>query len=372
MQFYITLTTKCNLECRYCYGKLCDDFGTTFENFVVDYDLPSDIQYPVSALQQFLKQDPDLTVIFYGGEPLLQIDVMKELMDTINARYIIQTNGLLLDQIEPEYLNRFHTILISIDGDEKLTDYYRGNGVYQKIMQNIHLLYAHNFQGELIARMTVMDQTEINKQAWYLLFNDDHPFSSVHWQLDALFWKNDFNKTRFTRWVTGTYNPQITRLIEKWVTYVEDKAQVPRIYPFVGLIYSMLTSESSQLRCGAGWTVYNIQTNGTISPCPVMAGMKDFYMGDIWHNTPFTLKNVSPGDPCVTCSLNSLCGGRCLYANITRLWGTEGFKLVCQTIQHLITTLQQHLPRITQLIEKKVISTSDFMYPQFNSCEIIP
>jgi putative peptide-modifying radical SAM enzyme len=372
VQFYITLTTKCNLECRYCYGKLCDDFGTTFENFAVDYDLPSDIQYPVSALQQFLKQDPDLTVIFYGGEPLLRIDVMKELMDTINARYIIQTNGLLLDQIEPEYLNRFHTILISIDGDEKLTDYYRGNGVYQKIMQNIHLLYAHNFQGELIARMTVMDQTEINKQAWYLLFNDDHPFSSVHWQLDALFWKNDFNKTRFTRWVTGTYNPQITQLIEKWVTYVEDKAQVPRIYPFVGLIYSMLTSESSQLRCGAGCTVYNIQTNGKISPCPVMAGMKDFYIGDIWHNTPFTLKNVSPGNPCVTCSLNSLCGGRCLYANITQLWGIEGFKLVCQTIQHLITTLQQHLPRITQLIEKKVISTSDFMYPQFNSCEIIP
>jgi len=372
VQFYITLTTKCNLECRYCYGKLCDDFGADFEKITVDYALPSNIQYSLSTLQQFLEHDPDPTLIFYGGEPLLRINVIQELMDTINARYMIQTNGLLLGQIEPEYLNRFHTILVSIDGDEKLTDYYRGKGVYRKIIQNLQLINSCGFQGELIARMTVMDKTEIDRQVWHLLFNDDHSFSSVHWQLDALFWKNDFNKTRFTHWITETYNPRITQLIEKWITNIENNTQVLRIYPFVGLVYSMLTRTSSRLRCGAGWTVYNVQTNGMISPCPVMGGMKDFYMGDIWDNTPFTLKKISPGDPCVTCLLNSMCGGRCLYANITQLWGTEGFNLVCQTIQHLITTLQQHLPRITQLIEKKVLSISDFKYPQFNSCEIIP
>jgi putative peptide-modifying radical SAM enzyme len=293
-------------------------------------------------------------------------------MDTIKARYMIQTNGLFLDRIDPEYLNRFHTILLSIDGDEKLTDYYRGQGVYRKIMQNIHYLSLNHFPGELIARMTVMDKTEIDKQVWYLLFNDDHAFSSVHWQLDALFWKNDYNKTRFMQWITGTYNPLITRLVEKWVTYIEDNAQVPRIYPFIGLVYSMLTGDSTQLRCGAGWTVYNIQTNGMISPCPVMAGMKDFYVGDIWNNTPFTLKNVSPGDPCLTCLLHSLCGGRCLYANITKLWGSEGFELVCQTIRHLITILEQHKPRINRLIENRVVTLRDFDYPKFNSCEIIP
>jgi putative peptide-modifying radical SAM enzyme len=372
VHFYLTLTTKCNLECRYCYGKLYEDFGTTFEKFDVDYDLPSELQYSPSVLQKFLDHDPDLTLIFYGGEPLLQIDVMKDLMDTINARYMIQTNGLFLDRIEPEYLNRFHTILLSIDGDKKLTDYYRGNGVYRKIMQNIQYLYSNHFPGELIARMTVMDKTEIDKQVWYLLFNDDHAFNSVHWQLDALFWKNDFNKTRFMQWITKAYNPQITRLVERWVTYIEDNAQVLRIYPFVGLVYSMLTCDSTQLRCGAGWTVYNIQTNGMISPCPVMGGMKDFYAGDIWNNTPFTLTNVSPGDPCLTCLLSSLCGGRCLYANITKLWGPEGFELVCHTVQHLITTLQRQLPRINCLIETKVITLADFDYPKFNSCEIIP
>jgi len=77
-------------------------------------------------------------LIFYGGEPLLRLDRMLEMMDSVEAdRFMVQTNGLLLDRIEPKYLRKLHTILVSIDGDEMLTDFYRGKGVYKRVIENV-------------------------------------------------------------------------------------------------------------------------------------------------------------------------------------------------------------------------------------------
>lgn len=146
MRFYVTLTTRCNLECRYCYGKLCDDFGTSLGDFEIDYDLPSEITYNLNDLEKFCENDPDLTLIFYGGEPLLRTSEIRKIMDGVRAkRYMIQTNGLLLNNLGKEYLSRFHTMLVSIDGDEELTDYYRGKGVYRRVVDNVKLLESQGF-----------------------------------------------------------------------------------------------------------------------------------------------------------------------------------------------------------------------------------
>ena len=60
---------------------------------------------------------------------------------------MIQTNGLLLDKLEPKYVNRFHTILVSIDGEEALTDYYRGKGTFRKVINNLKQSSETAFEG---------------------------------------------------------------------------------------------------------------------------------------------------------------------------------------------------------------------------------
>ena len=123
------LTTECNLQCRYCFGEAVEDVYADFPGFEVDYFLPRKINYDLGLLDRFSKQDPECVLTFYGGEPLLCIDEIRWIMDNVKARhFLIQTNGLLLDRIQPEYVNRFHAILVSIDGDEPLTDFYRGKG----------------------------------------------------------------------------------------------------------------------------------------------------------------------------------------------------------------------------------------------------
>ncbi|MEM2876061.1 MAG: radical SAM protein [Candidatus Bathyarchaeia archaeon] len=187
MNYYVTLTTECNLTCRYCYGKLCEDFDSDFLDFEVDYTMPSEITYGIEQLKGFLVKDPDVTLVFYGGEPLLRVERVKEIMDEVPAkRYMLQTNATLLDRLEPKYANRLHTILVSIDGDEETTDRNRGRGTYRRVVENVKSLRERGFEGEVIARMTVNEDTEIEKQVKWLLFNSECSFTSVHWQLDAL------------------------------------------------------------------------------------------------------------------------------------------------------------------------------------------
>ncbi len=348
---------------------------TDFGPFKVDYSIPSRINYDVQTLKRFIEKDPEAGIIFYGGEPLLCIDEIEKIMDSIRAKhFIIQTNGLYLDKIKPEYLERFSTIFVSIDGDEELTDYYRGRGVYRKIIENLRSLRRRGFKGEVIARMTVMEETDIYRQVLWLLNNPEYRFFSVHWQIDAGFWRSDIPEriSKFRKWIKESYNPGIRRLIRFWIEQMEKTGRVLRIYPFLAIMDSLLKGEKSLLRCGSGWANYSIQTDGHIIPCPIMNGMQDFYLGHISEANPLKLKKIYVGEPCVSCSIYHECGGRCLYANLTKRWPSEAYNLVCRTVKNLIGSLKIWLPKVKNLMSIGKISQSSFKYVKYNSCEVIP
>lgn len=373
MFFHVILTTECNSQCRYCFGEALDDMDEDFSDLEVDYSMPKKMNYDIALLEKLCKQDNDSILTFYGGEPLICVDEIKQIMDNVKARiFMIQTNGLLLERLEPEYVNRFHTILVSIDGDEALTDYYRGNGTFKKVINMLQLIRRNGFHGELIARMTVMEQTDIYKQVRWLLNNDQYSFSSVHWQLNAGFWKNDFLRRDFSRWTEEDYNPGIRRLARFWVDYMKENQTVLRLYPILGIAQSLLHGEKCSLRCGGGYINYAIQTDGHIIPCPTMWGMKDYYLGHIKSTDPLKLKKVYVGMPCVKCDVFSICGGRCLYANVVKRWDSDAYNLVCNTVRNLIEATASQMPRIKELIESGKISLADFEFLKYNGCEIIP
>jgi uncharacterized protein len=376
MFFHLILTSDCNLQCKYCFGESLEDFDYNFGDEIdVDYNLPRNINYNVELLNNFCGKDSDCVLTFYGGEPLLQADKLREIMNKVKPKhFMIQTNGLLLDKIEPKYVNRFHTILVSIDGEEKLTDYYRGKGTFQKVMDNLKLIKKNGFKGELIARMTVMEQTDIEKQVKWLLNNEKFSFTSIHWQLNAGFWGNDFQRRKFEQWTKTSYIPGVKRLAQFWVDKMEKEGVVLKIYPLLGIAESLLNDEKNCLmRCGGGWINYAIQTNGYIMPCPTMWGMKKYYLGHIKNANPLQLPKILVNQkPCVDCTILKVCGGRCLYTNITKRWNDNAYKKVCYTVKQLIETIEAEIPRIQSLISQKKISLNDFDYLKYNGCEIIP
>ncbi|MDR0460724.1 MAG: TIGR04084 family radical SAM/SPASM domain-containing protein [Nitrososphaerota archaeon] len=376
MFFHVILTTGCNLQCRYCFGESLDDFDENFsDDLEVDYSLPRSVTYDVGLLRDFCSKDPNCVLTFYGGEPLMQLESLRQIMDNVvpNA-YMMQSNGLLLDKLEAKYVNKFHTLLVSIDGEEALTDFYRGQGVFRKVIENLKLIKSNGFNGELIARVTVMEQTDIYRQVRFLLENPMFSFSSIHWQLNAGFWGNDYQRRNFKTWSEDNYIPGVRRLVDFWVNTMEQTGQVLKLYPILGIAHSLLHAEEVNfLRCGGGWANYAIQTDGYLLACPTMWGMSNHYLGHIAHSHPLKLKKVFVNQlPCSDCEILNMCGGRCYYANITQRWNVNNYLEVCNTVRALVTDVSTQIPRIKQLISEKKICLSDFDYIKYNGAEIIP
>jgi len=368
MFYHLITTNKCNLNCKYCCEKAFDEPEEFPEEMAC---LNNNIEYTLKDLTEFLKNDKNPTITFYGGEPLLNPKYIMQVMDNFpNVRFMMQTNGLLLKVLPSKYLNKFHTLLISIDGNEKTTDYYRGNGVYKKVMENIKHLKNNSFCGELIARMTIEDQN-IYDSVLHLLKNVDFCFTSVHWQIDANFWFNDWKNRDFKKWVNENYLPNVKKLVDFWITEMK-RGTVIKLYPFLGITNTLLFGEDlGKLKCGAGHENFAIQTDGNISPCPIMMGMKKYYLGNIkTSKTPKTL--IILAERCKKCKILDICGGRCMYSNILNPWPKDQTKLVCKTVKTTVSLLKSKIPTIKKLIEQGIIYKKNFLYEKYNGAEIIP
>ena len=150
-----------------------------------------------------------------------------------------------------------------------------------------------------------------------------------------------------------------TGIVEKW-------------YPFIDPVEDMLLGRTSRLRCGSGFANYTVLTNGQITPCPIMVGMADYYLGTIQTADPLHLPDIPIPGPCTTCNILNFCGGRCLYSAIMQPWPSEGRELVCTTVRVLLQELSGAIPRIRHLLDSRMITLEDFSHEKYNGCEIIP
>ncbi|MGY5863492.1 MAG: TIGR04084 family radical SAM/SPASM domain-containing protein [Candidatus Thorarchaeota archaeon] len=359
MNYHLVLTRNCNLNCQYCHGG--EETGPDTE-----------IQYSIDDLAAFLEKDDDIQLMLYGGEPTLRPSLIIELMDRFpSARFMLQTNALLMNKLPVEYVKRFHSILISIDGTQKTTDGYRSQGVYQKVMNNVRWLHEIGFEGDIVARMAVSEQSDIFRDVRHLL-DLEKSFNHVHWQLNVI-WDAEGNWKDFDKWVEESYKLGITRLIEEWVSKMKNGV-VEGIVPFLPLMYTLITGETSEMRCGSGIDTFAIHVDGSIGVCPISPDWDFSLVGNIWDSEPNELRNcMTVDEPCPTCDEFGICGGRCLFVNKQRLWGDEGFEKICDITRHLINTLKGYIPIVKELIESGIISIIKLKYPEFNNgCEIIP
>ena len=362
MLYFLSLTRKCNLKCKYCG-----------EGDNLKEENQPRMDSNIDQVIDFLLKDPSPIIAFYGGEPLLNIPLLKKVMDSVpNSIFLLQTNGVLLHRLDDFYLNQLHTILVSIDGPPQITDYNRGEGTFQKIQDNLRIIKQKGYSGDLIARMTVSHRSNIYRDVSYLLSMESPSFDHVHWQLDVI-WSPLEDWNDFAYWVDNSYNPGIIRLINKWVESIKNSSSMLGIVPFISIMNTLLSGNTVELRCGSGIDSFAIHTDGAIYGCPVCPEYEDFIVGHVSRNIPEDIyRSLLITTPCPTCEVYSICGGRCLFVNRHNFWGNS-FSEVCKTVKHLISELQKKKPEIDRYIDKGIINRKEFHYPEINnSCEIIP
>jgi len=354
MLYFVFTTGQCNLSCKYC--------GGSFQPEVV----PWEIQYSLEDLISFISKDKDAIIAFYGGEPLLNADFIMKVMDSVPAKkFVIQTNGLLVKRLKREYWLRMDAVLLSIDGPRDVTDYNRGKGVYNAVISAAKYLKEIGYRGDLIARMTITELSDIYRDVMHLL--DIGLFNHVHWQLNVV-WCPKWN---FMRWACSSYLPGIRRLVKAWVDGLL-QGEVLGIVPFLGIAKRYMYGGPIP-PCGAGEEAFAILPNGNIIACPIAVDVKWAYLGHITTHNPFELPGkVSISEDCRSCPYYSICGGRCLYANKERYWGEEGFKEVCFVTKSTIDMVLQGIKKVENAVGKEIL-LKIFNYPEYNNTtEIIP
>ncbi len=356
MQYHVLTTERCNLKCRYCGGT---------RNLP---GIPPDIEYDIEDLVKFISQDDEAVIGFYGGEPLLAMEKLEEIMDRVPAKaFTLQTNGTLLDGLKDPYLHRIHSILVSLDGGPDVTDSSRGKGTYDLVMKNVEEIKKRGYEGDLIARMAFSDQGEIHRDVTHLLDHFDH----VHWQLDV-FWTDLETRGDVRAWI-DKYDEGIRKLIEDFSSELK-KGRVPGMVPFIPIMRTLITRKPHHIWCGAGVDSFSIMTSGSIETCPIAPELLYSNVGNIRDSTPggiFDSRKVGP--PCTNCDILWVCGGRCLYANQTEGWGPEWFDRICLSTRRMIGKLDELVPMAEELIRNGTLDQDSFEYPEINNgCEIIP
>lgn len=148
---YFILTEKCNFSCRYCFVK--NGMPEGYRERVMSVDVADQ---GLDKFCELISKNPETfdeekTVIFYGGEPLMNIKVLSHLLERIASYRLdgklpektsisLVTNGSLITEKIATLLKEHDvSVGISIDGDEAVTDANRegikGDPVYQRVVR---------------------------------------------------------------------------------------------------------------------------------------------------------------------------------------------------------------------------------------------
>ena len=333
LQLLTTLT--CNLKCTYCSLGVGDVVGSQDK-----------VSYTIDALDAFIGKhlsEHEVYVTFYGGEPTLNLDFIKEIMARYPTfRFQLQTNGTLLDNLPDSVLANLSNILLSIDGGEAITDGFRGRGVYRQVVKNTRAV-RDRMAGTFTARVT-----------WS---NEDTSFE----ELDEL--ANTFDYVYF-QFVAGegTYTPAAMEKKKAVITQLVDKffASSDELYPIIpimGIVRNkVLPTRATELyhgktQCRVSTHILNVMPDGKIFPCPDMMYAPEMLQGDVIANwlKPSPLQ-PHPDMPCDRCEAQPWCRGNCMknlylaYVKDDERYRTSVVEPICDLVRFLGREIDRHDP----------------------------
>ncbi len=329
----------CNLRCKYCFA----DKGA----YVGERALMS-LETGKKAIDFLLSQSGsrrNLEIDFFGGEPLMNFEVVKELVRygreaekplNKNIRFTITTNGVLLDEAKMDFINEeMSNVILSIDGRKEVNDEMRqtisGRGSYDVIMDN-YLRFVEKRKGLYYVRGTFTAKNlDFAADVKHLV---DLGFKNVSVEpvvtdpaLDYALHESD----------TDTIKKEYDCLTDMFLEYEEQGKEFSFFHFNLDLnqgpcVYKRVAG------CGAGTEYVAVSPEGDIYPCHQFVGNEEFKLGNVketeFKNTLFDSFNkahIYNKEACRECWAKFYCSGGC-HANAYHNNGNllEPYALGCE------------------------------------------
>ena len=314
----LEVSNDCNLRCSYCYG----DGGTYGKEACY---MSSEVAYNcIDFLINHSMGVKNLQVIFFGGEPLMNFNVIYEVVEYtktktkelgIHFSYGITTNATLLDEKKINYLkeNKF-VITVSIDGPKEVHDmnrYYKlGVGSHDRTVEAVKQMLQKGMR--LRARATInraeLRLTYIDKYLADLGF-EDVVLTYVDIDSSDKLYIPDEKFEIIEKEIEALGEICITELLSTKSTHVHMfKASLERLY----------THYRAERACGSGVTYAAFTAKGELYPCHRFSNWDKYKLGDFnsenFGNKEFLQCTVLNRETCNECFGRHICGGNCIHS----------------------------------------------------------
>jgi uncharacterized protein len=313
----------CNLKCRYCFASQ--------GNFKGQRQL-MDLETGMRALDFLVENSgnrKNLEVDFFGGEPLMNFDVVKDLVaygrkleekSNKHFRFTITTNALLLNDENMNFINEnMDNVVLSLDGRKSVNDYMRmtlnDGGSYDVIVPKIKEMIERRKDKDYYVRGTFTSK-------------------NLDFSKDCLeYYKNGFKNISIEPVVTdpkedyAIREEHIETILKEYEEFSREYMELRKNDPEFLFFHFMIDlnqgpcAVKKSVGCGAGSEYIAVTPEGDIFPCHQFVGEEEFKLGTLQTgitNTKlrdkFKQANVNTKEKCKTCWAKFYCSGGC-HAN---------------------------------------------------------
>lgn len=310
----------CNLNCSYCFASQGNYQG---ERGVMSFEVGK------RALDFLIENSGtrrNLEVDFFGGEPLLNFDVVKRLVEYArsvekkhnkNFRFTLTTNGVLIDDDVIDFANKeMSNVVLSLDGRREVHDRFRvdysGKGSYDKIVPLFQKLVEKRGNKDYYMRGT------------FTHFNPDFT-NDIQQMLDLGFTELSMEPVVCSpdspSALTKEDLPIVLAEYEKLAKMMLERKKQGKPFTFYHYMLDLSGGPCIYKKisgCGSGTEYMAVTPWGDLYPCHQFVGDEKFKLGDIFNGVTnldkqneFAKCNVYTRSECENCWAKLYCSGGC-------------------------------------------------------------
>lgn len=310
----------CNLKCKYCFAGEGEYHG---HRGMMSLDVA---KKAIDFIIENSKHRKNIEVDFFGGEPLMNWEVVKGTVEYAktreketgkNFRFTMTTNGVLLNDEIIDYLNEnMYNVVLSLDGRKEVNDFMRptinGKSSYDVILPKFKRLVEKRGNKQYYIRGTFthhnIDFMEDVKHV------NDQGFNEV--SVEPVVAPNEMDYAIKPEDIAPLCNEY-----EKLAKYMLEKTRKGEGFNFFHFMIDLEGGPCIHKRlagCGSGTEYLAVTPEGDLFPCHQFVGIDEFKMGTVFEGVQnqemrckFEKCNVYSKDECQSCWAKFYCSGGC-------------------------------------------------------------
>ena len=310
----------CNLNCSYCFASQGRYHG---ERAVMS---PEVGRQALDFLIAHSGTRRNLEVDFFGGEPLMNFETVKELVRYARAReketgknfrFTLTTNGMLINEDVIDFANReMSNVVLSLDGRKEIHDATRvdfaGNGSYERIVPKFQkLVESRGGKGYYMRGTFTHRNPDFTKDVFHMA---DLGFTEL--SMEPVVSAPD-DPMALTAEDIEVVKEQYEILAKEMLRREEEGRPLTFYHYMIDLtegpcVYKRISG------CGSGTEYMAVTPWGDLYPCHQFVGEEEYKLGDVWNGVTndalredFRACNAYARPECKDCWAKLYCSGGC-------------------------------------------------------------